>query len=432
MTSVRFPRDFVWGAATSAFQVEGATKEDGRGVSVWDTFAATPGNVRDGDTGDPGADQYHRFEQDIELMRELGLESYRFSVAWPRVQPTGAGRPNLKGLDYYKRLVDGLVGAGIRPMVTLFHWDLPQALQDEGGWENRETAYRFAEYAEIMYDALHVRDWLTINEPKTVVDCGYRTGIHAPGVRDDDRALVACHHLLLAHGLASRVLHDRHPGRRIGPALNLHPTYPADDSPEAKEAARRQDARENRLYLEPVFNGTYPEEAMTRHDMITDGDMEIISEKVDVLGVQYYTPLFIDAEQRRVVRHPVRVAGWLEDYPDGLHDILLRVTRDHPGVPIVITENGLATDDAVSPDGGVHDEDRIDYLRGHIGAMHRAVKAGAMVEGYHVWSLLDNFEWAEGYSQRFGIVHVDYETQKRIPKDSALWYRNLIETGELR
>ncbi|MEV7806809.1 GH1 family beta-glucosidase [Microbispora sp. NPDC088329] len=435
----RFPADFVWGASTAAYQIEGATTEDGRGPSVWDTFCAVPGNVRDGDSGEHAADHYHRYNDDLDLIADLGLGSYRFSIAWPRIQPTGSGKPNQKGIDFYRRLVDGLAERGVRPMATLFHWDLPQELQDRGGWENRDTAERFAEYAGICFDALEIRDWLTINEPKTVVDCGYRFGQHAPGFKDDARAFVACHHLLLAHGLASRVLHERHPGRRIGPALNLHPTYAADDTPEAREAARHQDGLENRLYLDPIFKGRYPEDTLRwisergpMADHILDGDLDVISEPIDVLGVQYYTPVFVDGKGERVFVHERAQAEWLEIYPEGLHDILVRVQRDYPGVPMVITENGLATVDGVDADGRVRDDRRIAYLRDHLSAMRRAMEAGAQVEGYHVWSLLDNFEWAEGYSQRFGIVYVDYTTQKRVPKDSALWYRDVVKSGELR
>ncbi|MFF3666695.1 GH1 family beta-glucosidase [Microtetraspora malaysiensis] len=435
----RFPSDFVWGAATAAYQIEGATREDGRGVSVWDTFSATPGTVRDGDTGETAADHYHRYAEDLDLMAGLGLQSYRFSVAWPRIQPTGSGAPNQKGLDFYRRLVEGLVERGIRPMATLFHWDLPQELQDRGGWENRDTAERFADYAEIVFDALPVRDWLTVNEPKTVVDCGYRNGIHAPGVRDDARAFVALHHLLLGHGLATRRLHAGHPGRRIGPALNLHPSYPADESPEALAAARHQDGLENRLYLDPILKGRYPEDTLAwiaeRSPMaehIREGDLAVISEPIDLLGVQYYTPIFVDGAGERVITNPRAQAEWLEIYPEGLHDVLVRLRRDYDGVPLVITENGLATVDAPDADGRVRDDERIAYLHGHLRAMHRAMAEGARVEAYHVWSLLDNYEWAEGYSQRFGIVHVDYTTQRRTPKDSALWYRDVIESGEIR
>ncbi len=371
-------------------------------------------------------------------MASLGLRGYRFSIAWPRVQPEGAGRPDQRGLDFYRRLADGLRERGVHPMATLFHWDLPQALQDAGGWENRDTAERFADYAEIMFDALDIRDWLTINEPKTVVECGYRWGIHAPGVQDDGRAFVALHHLLLAHGRASRVLHDRHPGRRIGPALNLHPTYAADDAPETAKAVWHQDGLENRLYLDPIFTGSYPEDTLAwiaerspMADHILDGDLAVISEPIDVLGVQYYNPNFLDAEGNRVVKHPTAQLDWLEIYPRGLYDTLTRLRTDYPEVPIVVTENGVPAPDVVDPDGGVHDAGRVAFLRDHLAAVRDAVAEGVPVEGYFVWSLLDNFEWAEGYSARFGIVHVDFATQRRTLKDSALWYRDVIATGRL-
>jgi beta-glucosidase len=439
MDGLRFPDGFVWGAATSAYQVEGATTEDGRGESVWDTFAAVHGNVENGESGEPGAGHYHRYVEDLDLMADLGLHSYRFSIAWPRIQPSGSGAPNQKGLDFYRRLADGLAERGIRPMATLFHWDLPQDLQYQGGWENRDTAARFADYASIVFEALEIGDWLTINEPKTVVESGYRYGVHAPGIRDDARAYVACHHLLLAHGLASQALHALRPDARIGPALNLHPTYPADDTPEAREAAWHRDGLENRLYLDPIFRGRYPEDTLRWlaergpiREHILDGDLAIISEPVDLLGVQYYTPVFVNGAGERVFRHPRAQAEWLEIYPEGLHDILVRLRDDHPGVPLVVTENGMPALDRIGLDGRVRDDDRIAFLRDHLLAMHRAIEEGAPVEGYHVWSLLDNFEWAEGYGQRFGIVYVDYPTLRRVPKDSALWYRDVIKNGELR
>jgi beta-glucosidase len=439
MDGLRFPDGFVWGAATSAYQVEGATTEDGRGRSVWDSFAAVPGNVENGESGEPGAGHYHRYVEDLDLMADLGLHSYRFSIAWPRIQPSGSGAPNQKGLDFYRRLVEGLAERGIRPMATLFHWDLPQDLQDRGGWENRDTAARFADYASIVFEALEIGDWLTINEPKTVVESGYRYGVHAPGIRDDARAYVACHHLLLAHGLASQALHALRPDARIGPALNLHPTYPADDTPEAREAAWHRDGLENRLYLDPIFKGRYPEDTLRWlaergpiREHILDGDLAIISEPVDLLGVQYYTPVFVNGAGERVFRYPRAQAEWLEIYPEGLHDMLVRLRDDHPGVPLVVTENGMPALDRLGPDGRVRDDDRIAFLRDHLLAMHRAIEEGARVEGYHVWSLLDNFEWAEGYGQRFGIVYVDYPTLRRVPKDSALWYRDVIKNGELR
>jgi beta-galactosidase len=440
----RFPSDIVLGAATSAYQIEGAVHADGRGPSVWDTFAATPGKVANGDTGDPGADHYRRWADDIELMASLGLESYRFSIAWPRVQPDGSGPVNQAGLDFYRRLVDGLRERGIRPMATLFHWDLPQALQDQGGWENRDVAKRFADYAQIMFDALDVPAWITINEPKTVVDAGYRQGVHAPGFRDDARAFVALHHLLLAHGLAVRALRASGGDRAIGPALNLSPVYPAD-APSGgprddtlEDAVRHVDGLENRLYLDPVLKGRYPADTLrwiaARSPMperIADGDMEIIGERVDLLGVQYYTPHYVTATGERAYRHPRSQAWWQEIHPEGLYDLLVRLARDYGDVPLVITENGMPAADEADRDGAVRDPWRVDFLRGHLDAVRRAVADGARVTGYHVWSLLDNFEWAEGYRQRWGLVYVDYPTQRRICKDSALWYRDLIKTREL-
>ncbi|SDR14377.1 GH1 family beta-glucosidase [Thermostaphylospora chromogena] len=437
-TNPRFPGDFLWGAATSAYQIEGAVSEDGRGPSVWDVFSHTPGKVRGGDTGDVATDHYHRLEDDLDLMASLGLRGYRFSVSWSRVMPEGTGPVNQRGLDFYRRLVDGLHARGIRPTATLFHWDLPQALQDKGGWENRDCASWFADYARVVFDALDVADWCTINEPKTVVEAGYQLGIHAPGVTDPARSYVVLHHLNLAHGLAVRALRAGHPGRRIGPALNLAPVYPADDSERAAEQARLHDGLENRLYLDPIFKGRYPSDVLERvaathrlTEHVLDGDLETVSEPIDFLGVQYYHSKFVDGDGNRVFKYPVAQAEWLEIYPDGLYDLLVRLSRELPDTPLVITENGMASPDAPAADGRIHDTDRIDYLRGHIAAMGRAMAEGAKVTGYHAWSLLDNFEWAEGYEQRFGLVYVDFATLERVPKDSALWYRDLIAGGRL-
>ncbi|GAA5070056.1 beta-glucosidase [Thermocatellispora tengchongensis] len=437
--NLRFPDGFVWGAATSSYQIEGAAAEDGRGPSVWDTFSHTPGKVRGGDTGDVAAGHYHLLSEDLDLMAALALRSYRFSISWSRVLPEGTGQVNQKGLDFYRRLVDGLHARGIRPLATLFHWDLPQALQDKGGWENRDCALWFADYAQTVFDALDVADWGTINEPKTVVEAGYQMGVHAPGITDPARSYVALHHLHLAHGLAAQALHALHPGRRIGPALNLSPVYPADDGDAAREQAHLYDGLENRIYLDPILLGRYPDDMMEwiarrspmpRH--VLDGDLAVIAEPVDLLGVQYYNPKYVDGAGRRVFKHPVAQAEWLEIHPEGLYDILVRLHRDYPAVPLRITENGLPTTDAPGPDGRVRDTGRIAYHRDHLAAMHRAMAEGVPVEGYHAWSLLDNFEWAEGYSQRFGLVYVDFETQRRTPKDSALWYRDLIRRGVLR
>ncbi|MFC8845358.1 MULTISPECIES: GH1 family beta-glucosidase [unclassified Micromonospora] len=437
---LRFPTGFGWGAATSAYQVEGAAKEDGRGESVWDTFSRTPGRTRNGDTGDIAADHYHRYADDLDLMRDLGLRSYRFSISWPRIQPDGTGTPNQRGLDFYRRLVDGLHERGISPMATLFHWDLPQTLQDAGGWENRDTAYRFAEYAEMLFRVLgdQVPVWLTINEPKTVVQNGYLHGHHAPGFQDPPAAYLVAHHLQLAHGLAVARLRATDSTARIGPALNLHPCYPADDSAEADRASRLYDGYENRLYLDSILKGSYPADVLA--DLgddsrmargIRDGDLEIISAPIDLLAVQYYTPYYVTATGGTVTRWPTSQADWQQIYPDGMYDILTRVTRDYGPIPLTVTENGLPQADTLSADGTVDDAGRISFLRDHMAAAHRAVSDGVPLESYHVWSLLDNFEWAEGYDQRWGLVYVDYSTQRRVPKRSALWYREVIRANGL-
>ncbi|MGW9195211.1 GH1 family beta-glucosidase [Micromonospora chersina] len=438
--TLRFPPDFGWGAATSAYQIEGAAKEDGRGESVWDTFSRTPGRTRNGDTGDVAADHYHRYAQDLDLMRDLGLRSYRFSISWPRIQADGSGRPNQRGLDFYRRLVDGLHERGIAPMATLFHWDLPQALQDAGGWENRDTAERFADYADAVFRALgdRVPVWLTVNEPKTVVQNGYLWGHHAPGRQDPAAAYLVAHHLQLAHGLAVRALRAAHVGGRIGPALNLHPCYPADDSAEAATATRLYDGYENRLYLDSIFKGAYPEDVLADLGAdsrmvcgVRDGDLEIISSPVDLLAVQYYTPIYVTGQGDTVRRWPTSEAEWQQIYPEGMYDILTRVTRDYGRVPITVTENGLPCPDTLAADGTVDDSARIDFLRDHFAAAHRAIRDGVPLESYHVWSLLDNFEWAEGYEQRWGLVYVDYPTQRRVLKRSAHWYRDVIRRNGL-
>jgi beta-glucosidase len=432
---LRFPDGFGWGAATSAYQIEGAAKEDGRGASVWDTYSHTPGRTRNGDTGDVAADHYHRYPADLDLMRDLGLRTYRFSISWPRVQADGTGPANQRGLDFYRRLVDGLLERDIAPMATLFHWDLPQALQDTGGWESRDVAYRFADYAEAVYDALGdaVPVWLTVNEPKTVVQNGYLHGHHAPGHRDPDAAYLVAHHLQLAHGLAVRALRATGSAARIGPALNLHPCYPADDSDGARAAAALHDGYENRLYLDSVLRGRYPADVLD--DLgpasrmvrgIRDGDLAVIGSPVDLVAVQYYTPYYVTADGGTEPRWPTSEASWQQVYPDGLYDMLTRVTRDYGPVPLTVTENGLPCPDRLGADGGVDDAGRVRFLRDHFAAAHRAIADGVPLESFHVWSLMDNFEWNEGYEQRWGLVYVDYATQQRILKRSAHWYRTVI------
>ncbi|NUR73479.1 MAG: beta-glucosidase [Hamadaea sp.] len=435
-----FPTGFVWGAATSAYQIEGAAAEDGRTPSVWDTFSHTPGKVRNGDTGDVAADHYHRFAADLDLMKSIGLSSYRFSIAWPRVIRDGKGPVNQQGLDFYKRLVDGLHQRGITPMATLYHWDTPQALQDAGGWENRDTAYRFAEYAAAVTEALgdSVPTWLTLNEPKTVVQNGYLNGGHAPGFRDPAKAYVVAHHLMLAHGLAVEAARPHIGGSRIGPALNLHPCYPADESADAAEQTHLMDGFENRLYLDPVFRGEYPRDTLEAiaafspmAQYIKDGDLKIISAPVDVLAVQYYTPIYVTAGGGTVQKHPLTEAFWQQIYPRGLTDILVRVKKDYGDVPLTITENGLPTPDQLGADGKVDDAGRIAFLRDHFAAAHAAIAQGVRLESYHVWSFMDNFEWQEGYEQRWGLIYVDYPTQRRIPKRSALWYSDVIHANKV-
>jgi beta-glucosidase len=444
---VTFPAGFSWGAATAAFQIEGATHEDGRTDSVWDTFARTPGKVLGGDTGDPACDHYHRMPQDVALLAELGLDTYRFSTSWARVRPDG-GPPNRKGLDFYSRLVDELLAKGIKPWLTLYHWDLPQALEDQGGWTSRDTAYRFADYAQTVHDALgdRVPTWTTLNEPYCAALLGYAGGQHAPGRTEPRAAVAAVHHLLLAHGLGVQVLRDAGVGGdtgSVGITLNLLPVSPADHASAADvNVARRVDGLQNRIWLDPVLRGRYPDDVLEDlapyglRELVQDGDLDTIGAPIDVLGVNYYfTWTMRAAEQPRLPSEwvgaetatdtpeglPVTAMGW-EVEPSGLRDMLLRLHDEYPGTPLVVTENGAAFDDEVAPDGAIHDDDRRSYLEGHLRAAHEAIEAGVDLRGYLAWSLLDNFEWAFGYSKRFGIVRVDYETQQRTVKDSARWY----------
>jgi beta-glucosidase len=443
------PPSFRWGVATSAYQIEGAVDEDGRTASIWDTFCRTPGAVANGETGDPACDHYHRMPQDIALIQDLGLDTYRFSVAWPRVQPGGLGPANPSGLAFYDRLVDELLGRGIDPWVTLYHWDLPQELEDAGGWPARDTAYRFADYAMLVFDQLgdRVRTWTTLNEPWCSAMLGYATGVHAPGRRDFAAAMNAVHHLLLGHGLATQRMRAAAAGRvELGITLNLGTAVPATDSELDRAAARRADGLAARTYLDPLRYGRYPADvvadlAARKVELpVRPGDLEIISTPIDVLGVNYYTgSLFsgLDEDgrsqdpdgnpvQRAVPRGlPTTAMGW-EILPGGLTDLLVRLSQDYPGLPMVITENGAAFDDRPDETGFVRDEDRTAYLATHVAAVAAARQAGADVRGYFIWSLLDNFEWAEGYAKRFGIVRVEYDTQARIPKQSALWYRDTV------
>jgi len=431
-----FPSDFVWGAATASYQIEGAVHEDGRGESVWDRFCATPGKVRGGDTGDVACDFYHRYRDDVKLMKELGLDAFRFSIAWPRVLPDGRGAVNQAGLDFYDRLVDELLANGIEPFATLFHWDSPQVLEDVGGWRARETAEAFVEYAEVVANRLgdRVRHWITHNEPWVYAWIGHAWGLHAPGRTSEADAVAVAHHLLLSHGWAVGAIRRASADARVGITLNLAQIYPATDTPEDEAAAYRRDGEDNRWFLDPVFRGSYPADLLERNELVAphlrDGDLEAVSAPVDFLGVNNYSRFIVAAgpDGPRTVGNPDAQhtdMGW-EVYPDGLHDVLVRVARDYEPAAIYITENGAAFPDVRVHDGAVHDVERTAYLESYIGAVGRAVSGGAPVKGYFVWSLLDNFEWAFGYSKRFGIVYIDFPTLERVPKDSFYWYRDLL------
>jgi beta-glucosidase len=450
-----FPAGFAWGAATAAYQIEGAADTDGKGPSIWDTFSHTPGKVRGGDSGDIACDSYHRYREDVALVAGLGLTSYRFSISWPRVQPGGRGPANQRGLDYYRALLDELAGHGIEATVTLYHWDLPQELQDEGGWAVRGTAERFAEYAAIAAEALgdRVARWITINEPQVIVSNGHRYGSHAPGLRDPEAAAAATHHVLLAHGLATRVLRDLG-AAQVGITLDMHPVRVLPNALlDGLEQARLiTDAAANGLYLEPVLYGRYPADAPAQllppAGLIADGDMDTISQPIDFLGVNYYSPVFLragDPADLRRNEEPARCAvpgvveylpeqlertsmGWLVD-PDGLHQLLMDLSKQAPGLPLYVTENGRAAEDYVNPQGAVDDLERVRYLHTHLEAAARAIRDGASLAGYFAWSLLDNFEWGWGYQKRFGIVFVDFGTQRRIPKSSAGFYSDVARAN---
>ena len=456
-----FPPSFLFGAATAAYQIEGAAHEDGRTDSIWDVFCRHPGAVVNSDNGDVACDHYHRYRDDVSMMKDLGLQAYRFSTSWSRVQPNGGG-VNPKGLDFYSRLVDELLGNGITPWLTLYHWDLPQALQELGGWANRDTAYRFRDYALGVHDALgdRVTSWTTLNEPWCSSFLGYIGGEHAPGIQDPATGLAAAHHLLLAHGLTTTDLAARDENLRLGITLNLTVADPVDPTDAGDlDAARRIDGQFNRFFLDPIFRGSYPEDVLKdvahldfeRH--VQPGDLEIISSPIHSLGVNYYhgeavstrptnTQMSTAAPSNRSKRSPFPAAddvhwhlrdlpttamGW-EVQPEGLTRLLTRVHNEYTGpagVAIAVTENGAAYDDELV-DGAVHDSERVTFLEAHLGAILDAIDDGVPVDGYFYWSLMDNFEWAWGYDKRFGIVRVDYETQKRTPKDSAIAYTRVI------
>jgi beta-glucosidase len=437
-----FPVDFRWGVATASYQIEGAVHQDGRGPSIWDTFSHTPGKVENGDNGDVACDHYNRYSEDIALMVKLGINSYRFSMSWPRIFPEGTGKVNQAGLDFYSRLVDELLAAGIEPYATLYHWDLPQALEDQGGWSKRDTAYYFAEYADTVSRHLgdRVKGWITLNEPGVSATLGYLTGEHAPGLKSMNKAIRATHHLLLAHGLAIPRLRQNatRPDAELGITLSFNAVDPGDEN--ARELALLKDAWDNRLFLDPIFKGVYPGELFTvtnPHLPVEPDDMAIISTPVDFLGVNYYFRTLpvewadqknMSFKERYNEDAPHTVMGW-EVHPEGLYKLLSRLHNDYRIQKIYITENGAAYEDKLVEEQGelfVHDPQRLDYLQQHFQATLKAIQEGAPVAGYFIWSLLDNFEWAYGYDKRFGIVYVDYPTQRRVIKDSGRWYQNFL------
>ena len=435
-----FPQGFRWGCATSAYQIEGAVSAGGRGESIWDRFAATPGTIRDGSSGAVACDHFHRLREDLDLMADLGLNAYRFSIAWPRVHPEGGRQVNSRGLDFYDRLVDGLLERGIEPWATLYHWDLPQALQDQGGWASRDTVDRFGDYAQTVSRRLgdRVGNWITHNEPWCSAIMGHQQGVHAPGLRDWALAMQACHHILLSHGVAVPVLRQNSRGASVGISLSLHPQRPARDCAEDRDAAQRHDGLRNRWFLDPIFARGYPADTWallgSRAPRMYDTDLQVIGNSIDFLGVNYYFPESIahapganPVDAVPVLHDGVEATdfGW-EVCPDGLVDLLRRVHADYAPARIAITESGSCYEDRVNPDGSIADPQRLSYLQRHLAAAQRAIRHGVPLEGYFVWSLLDNFEWAEGYTRRFGLTHVDFATQARRLKQSGLWWRRFL------
>jgi beta-glucosidase len=444
MTDIKFPKDFLWGAATSSYQIEGAWHEDGKSVSIWDTFSHTPGKIKNGETGDVADDHYHRWRDDVSLMKSIGLKSYRFSIAWPRVLPEGRGKVNQKGIDFYSSLVDELLRAGIIPFVTLHHWDLPAVLQ---GWEHRSAAEAFVEYADAVSRSLgdRVQFWCTLNEPWCISFLGYQLGLHAPGhVGEWNEALRAAHHALLAHGWAVPIIRRNSPGAQIGIALNPVQVYPASASPADADAARWMDGYQSRWFSDPLYGRGYPKDMVTDFtamgalpeglDFVQRGDMDAIALPTDWLGINYYTRAIarsdriLESENKPVALkrgEEVTEMDW-EVYPQGLIDMLIRHHKVYQPPAIYITENGASYSDAPDPGGTIRDTRRTSYIQRHLAALHTALESGIPVRGYFAWSLLDNFEWSYGYSQRFGLVWVDFKTQKRMLKDSAKWYRSVI------
>jgi len=435
MCEAVFPKDFTWGVATSAYQIEGAWNKYGKGESIWDRFSHTPGKVMNGETGDMACDHYRRYAEDVALMKKLGVKAYRFSVSWPRVLPKGKGVVNKAGLDFYKRLVDELLQAEIEPWICLHHWDLPQALQNEGGWEIPTSVQYFADYAELLAHELgdKIKRWIIFNEPRCIAWLGYLTGIHAPGIKDLQLAVKVSHYLMLAQGKAIQTLRDSDRNLNLGTVVDLNAMHPFSDSRKDEEATDRHDQLWNRWFVDPLFKGAYPplaEEIGLKH---TKDDMELIKQPLDFLGVNYYTRAIMSYDDSVPLtrakgiqkKTPTTEMGW-EIYPNGLREVLMRFRTEYGNPLLYVTENGAAFEDNVTRSGEVQDDDRIAYLRDHIASAYRALRDGVNLKGYFVWTLMDNFEWAEGYSKRFGLVHTDRRTMKRTPKKSFYWYKDTM------
>jgi beta-glucosidase len=446
----KFPNNFLWGSATSSYQIEGAANEDGKGESIWDRFSNTPGKILNGDHGDVAINHYHRYEEDIRMMKELQLQSYRFSVSWPRIFPDGIGKPNIKGLDFYKRVIDSLHQNDIDPMLTLYHWDLPQALQDKGGWLNRDIVEYYVEYATYLFKELGdvVPSWITHNEPWVASFKGYADGEHAPGYTDIQSYIKASHHLNLSHGKVVDAFREQSiTNGNIGITLNLTPGYPVGGLSEEQPAATIWDGFMNRWFLDPVLKGEYPQDIVDIYSKSFDlsfieaGDLQRINRPIDFLGVNYYSVATIKAGNEGLFNflgieginsgRPKTAMGW-DIYPNGLKELLIRIKNDYGDIPLIITENGAAFEDKVEEDGSIIDEERIQYLREHLIACYEAIQYEVNLKGYYLWSMFDNFEWAFGYQRRFGMVYIDYATQKRTTKKSAHWYKEVIQNNGLK
>ena len=450
--NIPLPKGFWWGTATASYQIEGAWKEDGKGESIWDRFTHTPGKIKNGDTGDVACDHYHRYKEDVKILRDLGLNSYRFSLSWPRIQPTGAGKANNKGLDFYKRLIDALLEAKIRPLVTLYHWDLPQALEDAGGWPNRDTAQRFSDYANIVAKELsdRVNSFMIFNEPFVFTALGYLLGTHAPGRSDLNAYLLSTHTVNLAQGRAFRAIKTEQPLATVGTALNMSEMIPATDSVADRQAAERNHRLGNLWFLDPALKGEYPDAftGVTPEMLgIRPGDMEKVRAPFDVIGINNYFRITVSTatgensfsnllseilpanSHVNGISSGAKTEAGSEVYPRGLYDIIMRITKDYNRPAIEITENGCGYGDVPDENGIVNDQRRIEYYHGYLAELGHAISDGADVRGYHAWSLMDNFEWADGYSSRFGLVYVDYPTQKRTVKESGYWYSRVAKAN---